>query len=111
MDEIQMFKAVRPVPPAAIDEVSRAVRDRLDQSLADLPARPASTFRATRARLALAGGLSLALAAGVTAVLVVGSGGSNPAHVTPAGVAAIHWAPASPIVPPINPKICSGRVE
>jgi hypothetical protein len=95
VDEITMFKAIRPAPPAAIDEVSRAVQDRLDQALADLPARPASTFRRTRVRLALAGGLSLALAAGVTAALVAGSGGPSPARVTPGEAGAIHWAPAS----------------
>ena len=48
MDEITMFKAIRPAPPVAIDEVSRAVQDRLDQALAlaDVPARPALPSRA-----------------------------------------------------------------
>ncbi|HET7012692.1 MAG TPA: CU044_5270 family protein, partial [Streptosporangiaceae bacterium] len=57
---------------------------------------PASASRGRRPRLALVGGLSLALAAGVTAVQLAGLGGSSPAHVDQ--VAAIHWAPASPVV-------------
>ncbi len=96
MDEISMFKDLRPAPSAAAGQISRAVRDRLDQALAGSPARPASPFRGRRARLALAGGLSLALAAGVAAVAVAGSGGPRPARVTPAGTGATsQWAPAS----------------
>ena len=93
MDELKMFKAIRPAPPAAIDELSRAVHDRLDQALVGLPARPASTFGGRRTRLALAAGL--AVAAGVTAVLVAGSGVLSPAHITRAGAGATHWAPTS----------------
>jgi hypothetical protein len=91
-----MFTAIRPAPSAAIDEISRAVQDRLDQALVDLPARPAAALSGRRARLALAGGLSLTVAAGVTAVLVIGSGGTSPAQLAREG--AIHWAPASPVV-------------
>jgi hypothetical protein len=73
--------------------MSQSVRSRLDQAL--VPARPASLGRGKRARLVLAGGLSLALAAGVAAVAVAGSDGLRHGRVTQAGAGATRWAPAS----------------
>jgi hypothetical protein len=96
MDEISMFKVLRPAPPANAGEISRAVRGRLDQAVTGTPARPAPPSRARRGRLALAGGLSLALAAGVAAVQVAGPGGPLHAHGSHPGAATtIHWALAS----------------
>lgn len=91
MDEISMFKDLRPAPPAAVGEMSRAVRDRLDRALADSTASPALA-RGRNARLALAGGLSLALAAGATAIAVAGHGGSAPAAGHGGSVQAVHGA-------------------
>jgi hypothetical protein len=76
MDEISLFKILRPAPPAAEDEIAQAVRDRLDQAMTAPPARCALAPRGRHARLVLAGALSLALAAGAAAVAVAGHGGS-----------------------------------
>lgn len=76
MDEISMFKVLRPAPPAAEDEIGQAVHDRLDQAMTATPARCALAPRGRPARLVLAGALSLALAAGAAAVAVAGHGGS-----------------------------------
>jgi hypothetical protein len=76
MDEISIFKILRPPPPAAAGEITRGVGDRLDQALAQAAATPVSSARVRPARLALAAGLSLALTAGVIAVAVIRPGGS-----------------------------------
>jgi hypothetical protein len=76
MDEISMFKVLRPAPPGAVEEISRAIGGRLDEALA--PAPPAAPGRGRHARLALAGGLSLAVAAVAVAFAVTGPGGSVP---------------------------------
>jgi len=76
MDEIRMFKILRPAPPAAADETSRAVGYRLDQALA--PAPPAVPARGRRTRPALVGGLSLAFMVSAAAIAVAGHVGSVP---------------------------------
>ncbi len=76
MDEISMFKILRPAPPAAVEEISRAVGDRLNVALA--PAPPAAPARGRPARLALVGGLSLAVAAAAVTFAVAGHRGSVP---------------------------------
>jgi hypothetical protein len=80
MDEISMFKVLRPAPPAAVEELSRVVGGRLDEALALTPdAGPdAAPGRVRPARLALVGGLSLAVAAAAVAFAVAGQGGSAP---------------------------------
>src|SRR5258708_4156049 len=78
MDEIRMFKVLRPPPAAAEEEeISRGVGERLDLALA--PPLSAAPARRRPARLALVGGLSLTVAAAAVAFAVAGPGGSAPA--------------------------------
>lgn len=91
MDEISMFKVLRPAPPETVDELNRAVGDRLAEALGSAP--PASPGRATPgavryARLALVGGLSLAVAAAAVIFAVSRPGGSALPVATPTGPSA-----------------------
>jgi hypothetical protein len=82
MDEISMFKVLRPASPAATEELSQVVGDRLDEALAQAPDAAPGRVRHGRVRhgrLVLAGGLSLAIATAAVAIAVAGQGGSVPA--------------------------------
>jgi len=110
MDEITMFKVLRPESSDEVEEISRAVGDRLDKALALAPA--AGPGRARRTRLVLAGGLSLAVAAAVIVFAVAGRGGSAPTAGHPGplpGTAVRELAYRTAAVAAAQPEVRAGQ--
>jgi hypothetical protein len=85
MDEISMFTALRPSPPADAHALRAAVRERVEGVLRGPDAVTARTpARAPRRRLLLAGGVITAAAAAAIVVPALLPGGANGTFVTKA---------------------------
>ena len=84
MDEISMFTALRPPPPAGAETMRAAVLERVEGVLRDAgdaaPARPSRPRR--RHRLLVAGGIATAVAAAAIVVPAVLPGGTNETFIT-----------------------------
>jgi hypothetical protein len=83
MDEISMFTALRPAPPAEAEAMRAAARERVEGVLRAADAAPARTPRLRR-RLLLAGGLVTAAAAAAIVVPAVLPGGTTGTFITKA---------------------------
>jgi hypothetical protein len=85
MDEIDMFTALRPSPPADARAMRAAVLDRVEGALRGADAAPArGPRRRRRRRILIAGGIVTAAAAAAIAVPAVLPGGTNGSFITKA---------------------------
>jgi len=75
MDEIGMFTALRPAPPAEPDRIRRAARDRLDTALAG--SQGGRRLRGRRRLIALAAGVAVVAGAAVVVPTILAGGASS----------------------------------
>src|SRR5215469_13077260 len=75
MDEIGMFTALRPAPPAEPDRIRRAARDRLDTALAG--PQGGRRLRGRRRLIALAAGVAVVAGAAVVVPTILAGGASS----------------------------------